>query len=155
MRWLLLTGRRRAGVLAGVLAAALMLASWALIGFDGMSTYPRELNALSTVEGPAGVSMIGLASALGLPRLIGDLLALALAGALLGGAWWWGRAGDEDGDRRAFGLAVIAALSCSPVVWPHYLTLCVRSDRAALARAVGAVARAAARIPGAGRAHRR
>jgi hypothetical protein len=31
--------------------------------------------------------------------------------------------GKPDGEKRAFGLVVAAALTSSPLVWPHYLTL--------------------------------
>ncbi len=64
-----------------------------------------------------------MATALGLSRTIGDLLSLILTAALLAGAWRSGHAGTDEGERRAFGLAVLAALTCSPVVWPHYMTL--------------------------------
>ena len=31
----------------------------------------------------------------------------------------------EDGDRRAFSMAVIASIAISPIVWLHYFTLLV------------------------------
>jgi hypothetical protein len=49
------------------------------------------------------------------------VLSLGLAAVLLGVAWRV--APEPDGDRRAFGLAVVAALAASPIVWPHYLVL--------------------------------
>jgi hypothetical protein len=161
--WLLASGRWRAGLLAAALAAGATIAAWAVIGFDGLSAYPRMLSDLSAVEGAAGVSLISVAAALGLSRAVGDVLTLLATAGLLAGVWWWARAGARgrvlhaprcercercdrcdgercdgdrrdcdgdrcdgdrcDGDRRAFGLAVMAALCCSPIVWPHYLTL--------------------------------
>ncbi len=133
--WLLASRRWRTGLLAAALAAGATLAAWAAIGFDGLSAYPRMLSDLSTVEGAAGVSLVSLAGALGLPRVAGEIVTLLATGGLLAGVWWWARAGARerdslqrgrdgcDGDRRAFGLAVMAALCCSPVLWPHYLTL--------------------------------
>ena len=32
-------------------------------------------------------------------------------------------ASGPEGDRRAFGLAVIAALTATPIVWEHYMVL--------------------------------
>jgi hypothetical protein len=32
-------------------------------------------------------------------------------------------ASGPDGDRRAFGLAVLAALTATPIVWEHYMVL--------------------------------
>ena len=50
-----------------------------------------------------------------------DLLALSVTVGLLGLAFYFvRRPGDEA---RAFGIAVIAGLSSSLVVWPHYLAL--------------------------------
>ena len=48
-------------------------------------------------------------------------MALLLAGGLLIAAWRIAR--RPDGDRRAYGIAIIAALVGSPMVWPHYLAL--------------------------------
>ncbi len=118
--WLLVSRRWRAALLALALAAGGTLLAWALIGFRGLGAYPRMLSDLSAVEGAAGVSLVSVAQALGWDRAAGDLLALALTACLLAGVCWWAREGDE---RRAFGLAVMAALCCSPIVWPHYLTL--------------------------------
>ncbi len=121
--WLVLSRRRRTALLAAALAAAATLGAWALIGFDGFAAYPRMLSDLSAVEGGAGVSLISLAGALGLSSAAGDALTVLVTAGLLAGAWWWSRSGASDGEQRAFGLAVIAALACSPVLWPHYLTL--------------------------------
>ncbi|MBV9471751.1 MAG: hypothetical protein JO206_02195, partial [Solirubrobacterales bacterium] len=53
--------------------------------------------------------------------------ALALAGALAAGllALAWRASREPGGEGRAFGLIVIAALTASPMVWPHYLALLV------------------------------
>ena len=60
---------------------------------------------------------------------MGDGLTVLATAGLLAGVWDWARAGmrgvprDRDCERRAFGLAVMAGLCRSPIVWPHYLTL--------------------------------
>ena len=41
--WLFVTGRRRAALLAVAAALALVVVSWALIGFAGLSQYPQTL----------------------------------------------------------------------------------------------------------------
>ena len=123
--WLLITRRWRTAVSAVAIAAILTASSWAIIGFDGFSAYPRLLRDLSAVEGNAGISFVSVAGAAGIARIVGDLLALATGAALLITALYRTRAdGDpDDGDRRALGLTVMAGLVLSPLVWPHYLTL--------------------------------
>jgi hypothetical protein len=48
--WLVLTGRLRAAALAAATVVGLGLASWAAIGFQGISAYPRLLRKLADVE---------------------------------------------------------------------------------------------------------
>jgi alpha-1,2-mannosyltransferase len=121
--WLAITGRRRASLLAALAAVGLCLAAWAAIGFDGLLRYPRMLANLSAVEGGAGVSLRSAGAALGLPAGPSDAVAWLTTAGLLAGGWWIERSDRVAGERRAFGLAVMAALSASSLVWPHYLTL--------------------------------
>ncbi len=122
--WLVLTRRWRAAVLAATIALVATVAAWAVIGFGSLSEYPRMLGNLSTVEGPAGVSAISVGRALGVSTSLSQLVALLLAAVLLAVALRLFYASDDpNAERRSFGLAVMAALVASPVVWPHYLTL--------------------------------
>jgi hypothetical protein len=119
--WLLATRRFRAVALTGALTALGFLAAWAVIGFAGLAEYPRMLANLSFVSEGVGVSLVAALLALGIATAAAKAAALALAMAILGLAWQAAR--RPDGDRRAFGLAMIAALAASPMVWPHYLAL--------------------------------
>jgi hypothetical protein len=119
--WLLVTRRWRALALSVLVAVLLTFGAWALIGFHGLAAYPRMLsNATYIQEGRADslatVLLVGGAS----PRvaqgaaLLAGLALLGLAARLVGHA---------DGDRRAFGLAVVACLVGTPIVWDHYMVL--------------------------------
>jgi hypothetical protein len=119
--WLLVTGRVRAAVLAAALAITGVVGAWALIGFAGMSSYPHMLASLDSLSASAGVSLVAAMLALGVGGTVAQFSALAVAVTLLGVAWLLGR--SPDGDRRAMGLAVVAALVASPIVWPHYFAM--------------------------------
>jgi hypothetical protein len=123
--WLLATRRLRTTAVAALVTIVGVLAAWAVIGFDGLSTYPRMLSDLSTVEAAAGVSLVSVGKAIGISRTVSELASLAAAAALLAATWRIASSGAEQGDRRALGLAVIAGLLASPLVWPHYLSLVI------------------------------
>ena len=118
--WMILT--RRFGTLARAVAVAgvAALACWAVIGFDGLVDYPRMLGDLSFLEEGAGVSAVAGFLSLGVGSSVARIAAVLLALALLGLAWVGTKTGRE---RRAFGIAVVAALVASPIVWPHYFAL--------------------------------
>lgn len=119
---LVLHGRFRTAALAAVSAITGTLAAWAVIGFHGFASYPRMLADLSRVEGAAGVSFGSLTVALGGSRALGDDLGLVLTVVLLVLAWSLVRA-RRGTEAHAFAVVVVAALTASPLVWPHYLTL--------------------------------
>jgi hypothetical protein len=116
-------GRWRAGLVSIVVAALAVLASWAVIGFAGLTDYPHLLSELSKVESPRGYSPTALGLALGLPR--GAALALAIAAGLpllVGAAALIRRPGSE---LPALACAIAAVVALSPVVWLHYLVLLI------------------------------
>lgn len=119
--FLLMTKRWRTVFLAAALIVVAGLLAWAVIGFDGLGAYPRMVNDVSVVEGAAGVSYVSVGLALGVSRTIAEAGSLVITAALLGMAVMllW----RPDGERRAFGLVIVASLASSPVVWPHYLAL--------------------------------
>jgi hypothetical protein len=119
--WLLATRRTRAFLAASALALVATLGAWAAIGFDGLVGYPSMLGDLSFVSEDVSVSPVAGFIALGLSAGVARAAALAIAGLVLAVAWLLVR--RPDGDRRAFGLAVIAALVASPMLWPHYMAL--------------------------------
>jgi hypothetical protein len=119
--FLLLTRRRRHAAAAVLLGAVSVLAGWAVIGFNGLGSYPAMVGHLSAIEGPAGISLVSLASSLGLGSGIGVAAAwLSCAGVLVLAALVLRGDGAED---RAFALCVVAGLLGSTLVWPHYFVL--------------------------------
>jgi hypothetical protein len=119
--WLLATRRLRAAALAVALAIIGIVSSWALIGFAGMTRYPHMLTSLDSLSAGSGVSLAAALLAIGFSLMVAQLLAIAVAVWLLGTACMFGR--SRLGERRLLGLAVVAALLASPIVWPHYFAL--------------------------------
>jgi hypothetical protein len=119
--WLLVTRRFRALALAIVIGAVACFAAWAVIGFDGLAQYPQMLSNLAQIEDGRALSLVSVLLALGFSAALAKALALAATAALLSLAWRFAR--RPGGDAQAFGLAVIAALTSSPIVWEHYMVL--------------------------------
>jgi hypothetical protein len=119
--WLVAMRRFRAGALSLAFALGAALAGWAAIGFAGLTSYPRLLARLSSVEEGRSFSLTALGHALGLPSAVGHV-ALAVAGVgLLAAIGVLAR--RSDGDRRAFAAAVAASLALTPILWLHYLCI--------------------------------
>ena len=119
--WLLATRRFRAAF-AGLSAIAVAtLAAWGLIGFAGLSSYPRLLADAASLEQDKSYSTIALMHAFGLPGA-GAVAATAVVAALALAAIVV-LARRPGGDIAAFAAAIAAALWISPIVWVHYLVL--------------------------------
>ena len=112
--WLLLTRRYRAAWYTTVLAPAVMLAAWAVIGFDGLREYPRLMRLVSDRYGADGALVYGLARQVGLGAGA-IVVSAAVAAILLILAWRVRR--DE---LAAFALVAAAAVVLSPVGWVFY-----------------------------------
>lgn len=119
--WLFVTRRFRTLALTLVIGIASLFAAWAVIGFAGMSEYPRMLANLSFVERGSGVSLVAALLGAGVPGGVAEVVALAAGLLLLGAAYRFAR--RPGGEAQALGLSVIAALTASPIVWAHYLVL--------------------------------
>jgi glycosyl transferase family 87 len=119
--WLSVTRRWRTLALALAIGTVAVLGSWAVIGFAGLAEYPRMLANLSFVERGSGISLTTGLIAAGVSGGVAEIVALIAAALLLAVAYRLAR--RPDGERQAFGLIVIAALTASPIVWPHYLVL--------------------------------
>ena len=119
--WLLMTRRYKALALAIATVVVLIVGGWAIIGFQGLAQYPEMLsNATYIQEGRAdGIATVMIVA--GASARLAQAIALLAGVALLGLAWRM-RSGP-DGDRRAFGLAIIASLVSTPIVWDHYMVL--------------------------------
>jgi hypothetical protein len=126
--WLWMTGRRRTAVLSALVCLALTFGAWALIGFSGLAQYPRMLTEMSALQDGRAISLVTVLVVAGVSSSLATELALVLGGLILALAWWVVRSGRGDRDgrlRSAFGLAVIAALTTTPIVWQHYMVLLV------------------------------
>ncbi len=117
--WLLVTRRFKAALATCAVTLGLTLGSWAAIGFSGLRGYPELLQAWDRAYGGCGVSISALALKLGAGDTLATSLRLAVAGALLIGAWQLAR--RSDGDRRSFAAAMGALVVAAPIVWSHYL----------------------------------
>ncbi|HEY0477651.1 MAG TPA: glycosyltransferase 87 family protein [Kofleriaceae bacterium] len=94
-------------------AAALILGSWAIIGFAGMLSYPAMLSKLSENEAASSYSSVALAERLGVPWLA--------VVAMLGAPMVLLMLPASSVDRFAAGIGL--CLVATPILWPHYLLL--------------------------------
>lgn len=118
--WLAATRRRSAAVWSVAFALVVLAASWAVVGFRGLVEYPGLVRRLSDRMDERGYTAYALGVDLGLVPGLAWAAWLALAVSVLAAVVVAGRRGDE---RRAFVLALVAAIACSPIVWLHYLAL--------------------------------
>ena len=120
--WMAATRRWRALVLSFAIALTLLFASWGAIGFAGLGDYATLLRRLQSIEAPQSYTLYALGLDLGAPSWLARGLWTVLALALLLACVHVARRGDE---RRAFMLALVATLACSPIVWLNYFVLLV------------------------------
>jgi hypothetical protein len=118
--WLAVTRRWSAAAASVLVGVAVVVASWAVIGFEGLFEYPALLRELSELMEPESYSVYALGLDLGVPSPVARLLWLLVAVGALAGVAVVGRRGH---DGASFVLAIAAALAWSPVVWIHYVAL--------------------------------
>jgi Glycosyltransferase family 87 len=119
--WLLLTRRFRAAAWAVGSGIVLVVAAWAVIGFQGFSDYPALLRENQDVYALRSLSLATVGGALGL-SLSKAVAASVVAGLLLLGLAAW-LAPRIDGERRSFAIVVAACVVATPIVWPNYAAL--------------------------------
>jgi hypothetical protein len=119
--WLLITRRYQALALSAAAGAVITFGAWAVIGFHGLLQYPQMLANVSFLQEGRADSIVTVLRVAGISSATANLCAIIAAVAILGLAWRLSH--GEDGDRRAFGLAVLAALASTPIVWDHYMVL--------------------------------
>ena len=120
LAWLLGTRRYRAAGIAAAATAAVILVPWALIGFDGISSYPDLLRAAERVYGAHSFSVTTILAGLGVDPELASRAALAVGVAIAAAAFYAGRRGA---DPVSISLAVLAAILGSPIVWEYYYAL--------------------------------
>jgi len=119
--WLVATRRVRSAATTIVLGVVTVFGCWAMIGFAGLRGYPHQVGHVAGLEQYQSYSGLALAHSLGLSHTAARLAMLAVGACVLVAIAFVARQGD--GDRRAFVLAIGAALLLSPIVWMHYLLL--------------------------------
>jgi hypothetical protein len=118
--WLAATRRLLAAAATVVVGAALVLASWAVIGFAGFGDYPDVLRRLQDVVEVDAYTLYVVARDAGASSELARGVWLGAGLLVLGGVVFLARRGDE---RTAFMLAIAASLALSPIVWMHYFAL--------------------------------
>jgi alpha-1,2-mannosyltransferase len=121
LAWLVVTRRFRAAAYSIAATVALVVGSWAIIGFSGFLAYPRHLNGIATIESYKSYSVVALAHALGLGPVASQIAGGLgiLAGLGLVAAVGRGRRADAN----AFIAALAATFLATPIVWAHYFLL--------------------------------
>jgi len=121
--WLVATKRWTTAAAVAGAAAVSVVGGWALIGFAGVREYPDLLARLASLVQGDGYSPVALGLSLGASPNAARVASLVLGGLLMVALFVVAR--RDDGDRRAFTLAVVASLVFSPIVWLHYLALLI------------------------------
>jgi hypothetical protein len=119
--WLIATRRFRTAFFTGAQSLVLLIGGWAVIGFAGLVDYPSHLGGIASKVQYDGFSVLALAKAIGFSASGARLASLAITAAAL--VLIFVAARGRDGDRRAFIVALGAALLISPIVWVHYYVL--------------------------------
>jgi hypothetical protein len=117
--WLLVTRRIRCSAIAVVSAAALLLLSWAAIGFKGLVDYPKLLAADAHAFETRSNGVVAGVMRLGASQQLATGLAIACAAAVVLAIVHVARRSDQG----YFAAAIVAGLLVSPVLWSHYLVL--------------------------------
>jgi hypothetical protein len=119
--WLLVTRRFTSLAVTLSTAIALLLGSWACIGFKGLAQYPSLLvaDARAFETWPSSYSLTHAIAPLGLSSGATRVLAASLAAALACAIIAFARRQDQGW----FAAAIVFGLLSSPILWPHYLVV--------------------------------
>jgi hypothetical protein len=119
--WLLATRRYRTAIAGMATIGVAVIGAWGMLGFSGLSSYPRQLVDLASVYSVRSYSMLGFLDAFGVAGAEGKAIAFLVAAAALALVVLVAR--RPGGDAAAFSAAIAAAFLISPIVWVHYLVL--------------------------------
>jgi Glycosyltransferase family 87 len=118
--WLLATRRYRAFLASVAMSAAFTLLPFASVGIHALRIYPQLLRTLTNVYGASSFSLLAVFESV-MSSHRAEMATLGGALALIGLIGFV--AAREDGDRRAFSVAIVGAVMLSPIVWAHYFLL--------------------------------
>ena len=117
--WFLLTRRFRNAAISAAVGVGTLVASWAVIGFKGLSGYPRLLSADADAFAGRSHAILSVLVRGGLSvhaaRPVAGLLGLAIVALLVRRA--------RGSDTGTFAALTVAGLLLSPILWMHYLVL--------------------------------
>ena len=130
--WFLFTGRYRAALVSAVATPLLIVVPWALLGFEGLTWYPRTLRALTETHGALGAGVQPLVRQLGFERGVALAVGFVVGIACLTVAW------RSRNELLAYAWSLGSALAFAPVVWVHYYALLAVPLAVATPRAGGA-----------------
>lgn len=116
--WLAATRRWRAAAIAAASGVAMIVVSWAVIGFQGVRRYPVLLDELTRRGIGVSHSVTSIGFALGLSRGAATLVAVAVGVLLVVACIRTARHGEEA---RSLMLALAAGLAVTPIMWQHHL----------------------------------
>jgi Glycosyltransferase family 87 len=119
--WFLATRRWRAALVAVSAAAVMTLAAWAPLGFAGLHDYPRLVSVNNDIYAPHSWSLLSGLVGLGLSTSVAGTLSSLVGLVLLLSVFFFVR--QQDGERRAFCIAIVASMAVLPIVWPASLAL--------------------------------
>ena len=121
--WMLVTRRYRQLAMTIAFTIVGTLAAWAVLGFAGLTSYPKLLVDVAYIGELRSSSLIAALLNAGVSTFAARAIALGLTAGLAACAWRLAR--GPQGDERAFGLMVVAALTliASPVDWVHSFVL--------------------------------
>jgi len=119
--WLLATRRYAAAAWSLVVAAAITLGTWAMLGFAGFQDYPRVARIFGRYYESSSYTPFSFLVHLGVPDPWARAGGLALGVAALVAVVVTARRNRSE--RTSFTIAVAAALLLTPIVWLHYFAL--------------------------------
>jgi alpha-1,2-mannosyltransferase len=114
--WLAFTRRLRAAIGIVLVAVGVTFGLWATLGFDGLRSYPDNVDNVQDTFAERGYTFGALAIDAGLPEGLGVLVSFACLALVLFGVAVYGRRGD---DVRSFSCATVAMILATPLIWLH------------------------------------
>jgi Glycosyltransferase family 87 len=116
--WLLATRRYAAAAWSFLVAVAVTLGTWAMLGFAGFQDYLRVGRIFAHTYERSTYTPFAVLLNLGVPSAMARAGGTALAVAALAGVWFAAR--RNGGDAVSFAVAVGAVLLWAPITWLHY-----------------------------------